>query len=43
MYATYQNIGLDVRKRLLGAAPKGLLLAVDPVVLADVLLKPPDG
>jgi len=40
---TYQHVRLAVGKGHLGALPKGLVLAVDPVVLANVLLESPDG
>ena len=39
---TYQNVSLDIRERGLSALPEGLVLAVNPVVLADVLLEAPN-
>lgn len=39
---TDQHVGLDIQECKLGAVEEGLLLAVDPVVLADVLFEPPD-
>ena len=37
----YQNVCLDISKGKLGSVQEGLLLAVDPVVLANILLQTP--
>ena len=41
MQTSYQNIGFDIRECGLSTLPEGLVLAVDPVILSNVLLETP--
>ena len=37
----HKHICLDIQERELGALPEGLMLRVNPIILADILLKTP--
>lgn len=43
IWTAYQNVRLDVGKGKLCTVKEGLLLAVDPVILADILFQTPSS